>query len=350
MESIAQPSPRAAGSSGSGQAGRASLARAGAYAGLWDAFIVSLLLIVGIQVAATVWDAMRSGWWPAYDTNAYWLAADHVLHGQVLYEQSTIYGAGIFKYPPIFAQLFLPMALVPEIYVDWIWRISGLLCLRYLCGSWAFSLIAGLQWPAMWELSFGNVTLQLGAVCLFALRDRRGAYLLPWFAGMKFGPALLILYLWFARPDYRRPLLTGCLVFAAACLVSLAVAPGLWVDYLGTFGWEAASEMKAYWVWAIVPGHGGLDLAIRVAIGLAVVLVAIRRRTDWLAFVAATMTMPIFAVSRLSVLTGLWPLRLRDRVDAWRRSGGYWQDAASEGLERLGMLPKLVTAKAERRT
>ena len=292
-----------------------------------------------MQVVAGVLDELQSGWWPAWDTNAYWLAAQHVLHGQALYQQSTITAGGVYKYPPIFAQLAVPIGLVPETIIDWAWRIIGTMCLRYLCGSWRLTLLVSLQWPIWLELSFGNVTLQLAAVCLFALRDRRGAYLLPWLAALKFGPGLLIPYLWLTRADYRRPLAIGCAVFAAACALSAAVAPGLWVDYLGTFGWEVASDMRAWFVVAVVPNHGGLDFAIRLAVALVLLLVAIRLRADWLAFVAAVATMPILSLTRLGVLVGLWPLWLRDKAEAWRRRGSRASLAAAEGLVRFGMLP-----------
>jgi hypothetical protein len=313
-----------------------------AYERLWQFFALSLLVVVGIQVAAGVLAEIRVGWWPAYDTNAYWLAAKHLLDGGPLYQESSITASGIYKYPPVFAQIALPMALIPETIVDWGWRILGTMCLRYLCGSWRLTLLVSLQWPAWLELSFGNVTLQLGAACMWALHDRRGAYLLPWFAGLKFGPGLLIPYLWMTRPDYRRPLTIGCGVFAAACAASLVVAPGLWLDYLGTFGWEAASEMRAWWVVAIVPDHGGVDFAIRLGLAAVAIVAAIRWRADWLAFVVAATTMPILSLTRLAVLVGLWPLWLRGKVDVWRSRAGRFRDAVSECLEHFGMLEERV--------
>ena len=210
-----------------------------------------------------------------------------------------------------------------------------------MAGSWKLAIVAILQWPVMAELSFGNVTLQLGAVALWSLRDKRAVYLLPWLAGMKFGPALLLPYLWATRPETRRPILAGCAVFAAACLVSFAIAPGLWSDYLGTFGWEASSQMQASFVYAIVPDHGGLDFAIRFAVAAVAILIAIRWRLDWLAFVAAVATMPIFSLTRLAVLVALWPLCLRGVVDTWRRRGGPWQRRLTAPLVHLDMLPPL---------
>jgi hypothetical protein len=141
------------------------------------------------------------------------------------------------------------------------------------------------------------------------------------------------------RPETRRPLAISCAVFAGACLASFAIAPGLWFDYLGTFGWEAQSQMQAMYVYAIVPNHGGLDLAIRLAIGAAAILVAIRWRLDWLAFVAATATMPIFSLTRLALLVGLWPLWLRKVVDKWRTRDGDLRRWTTAPLVHLDMLP-----------
>jgi hypothetical protein len=300
-----------------------------------------VLVAISVQLVAIVVDNMTLNLWAAYDTNAYWLAAQHVVNGQPLYTRAEIWTAGAYKYPPLFAQLVVPIGFAPEALIDWIWRIGGVMCLRYICGSWKFAVVAALQWPVLAELGFGNVTLQLGAVALWSFRDRRAIYLLPWFAGMKFGPALLLPYLWATRPEARRTVMVACAVFAAGCLVSLAVAPGLWLDYAGTFGWEAGSQMHALYVYALVPDHGGLDFILRFAIATAAIAVAIRWRLDWLAFIAATATMPIFSLTRLAVLCALWPLWLRGVVDRWRRTDGPWQRRLTAPLVHLDMLPPL---------
>jgi hypothetical protein len=299
-----------------------------------------LLLVIGVQLLATVADNIGiNGWW-AYDTNAYWLAAQHVAGGQPLYVPAEIWTSGAYKYPPIYAQLVVPIGWLPEIIVDWAWRVVGILCLRYLCGSWKLAVLAAFQWPVFAELGFGNVTLQLGAVALWSFRSNRAAYLLPWLAALKFGPALLIPYFWFARPQMRRQLVVGCAVFAAACLASFALAPTMWFDYAGTFGWEASSQMQAMYVYAIVPNHGGMDFAVRFAMAAIAILAALRWRLDWLAFVAATATMPIFSLTRLAVLVGLWPLWLRGRVEAWRRKATPPSQWLTAPLVHLDMLPR----------
>jgi hypothetical protein len=97
--------------------------------------------------------------------------------------------------------------------------------------------------------------------------------------------------------------------------------------------------MQAWFVYAVFPSHGGLDFAARTAIALVLLGAAVRWRADWLAFVVAVATMPIFSLTRLGVLVGLWPLWLRGRAEAWRERGGRVAAAASECLVRFGMLP-----------
>ena len=245
----------------------------------------------------------------AYDTKAYWLAARHVLDGTTLYAPASVSDLGAFKYPPLFAQLFVPAAWLPELLVAWLWRASGILCLRYIVGSWKSAIVACAFIPVLTELSLGNVTLQIAAALVFALRDRRGAYLLPWAAALKFGPVLLVPYLWFRMPESRRPLVIGTVVFAAASLASYLAAPSLWSSYVSTFGWESNSLMSGSGVIAIVPSSGGLDFVLRFALAGVVALLAAYWGRGWLAYAAASITCPVMAISRFAPLVGLWRFR-----------------------------------------
>jgi Glycosyltransferase family 87 len=268
----------------------------------------------------------------AYDTRAYWLAAKHVLDGTPLYSPATVSDLGAYKYPPVFAQLFVPATLLPELAVAWLWRISTILCLRYLVGSWKAAIVACAFIPVIIELSLGNVTLQIAAVMVFALRDRRGAYLLPAMAALKFGPVLLVPYLWFRRPETRRPLVIGTLAFAAACLVSYAIAPAAWPDYVATFGWENNSLMSGSGVIAIVPSWGGLDFVLRFGIAGVVALYAAYTQRAWLAYAAASITCPVLAFSRLAPLVGVWRLR-RGEDGGEDKHDAVGQSAADRGSE-----------------
>lgn len=280
----------------------------------WRAAARRLLLDIGLVAGGTgalvaAYGIVRSDWGLAYDTHAYWLAGRHLLDGVALYSPASPSALGAFKYPPVFAQMAVPLALLPEIVVDWAWRATTVLCLRYIAGSWKAALVACAFLPVLVEVSLGNVTLQIAALLVFCLRDRRGAYLLPWAAALKFGPVLLVPYLWFRMPESRRPLVVGTAVLATACAVSFALAPGLWSGYLATFGWEGGSTLTGGMVMALVPSSGMADFALRFAIAGALALAAVPARKAWLAYAAASLTCPIFALGRLAPLVGLWRFR-----------------------------------------
>jgi len=291
-------------SSGSGPA-RRSISRALIAHILTDAGMV----LGGALALAAFITLVKGDGGLAYDTRAYWLAAKHVLDGSPLYAPATVSTLGAYKYPPLFAQLFAPAALMPELLVAWLWRLSGILCLRYMVGSWRAAVVCCLFIPVLTELSLGNVTLQIGALLLFALRDRRGAWFVPWVVALKFGPALVVPFLWFRRPESRRGLVLGSLLFGGACLLSYAIAPGAWSDYVATFGWENDSLMYGSQVVALLPAAGGLDFALRFGVGTAIALLAAYKGRAWLAYVAAVVTCPVLAVSRFAPLVGLWRFR-----------------------------------------
>ena len=68
-----------------------------------------------------------------YDSYAYWLAGQNVLHGQPLYSSVAVDALGAYKYPPIFAQLIAPLTLIPALAFSWLWRIACFLCVRWAC-------------------------------------------------------------------------------------------------------------------------------------------------------------------------------------------------------------------------
>lgn len=163
------------------------------------------LVLGGALALAALYTVVQDHGGLAYDTHAYWLAARNVLDGAPLYQSGPYSALGLYTYPPVFAQLFTPAAPLPELVVTWAWRVTGVLSLRYLVGSWKATVVSCCFVPVLTELAIGNVTLQLAACILFALRDRRGAYVLPWAVALKFGPALVVPYLWLRRPRLAGP-------------------------------------------------------------------------------------------------------------------------------------------------
>ncbi len=244
-----------------------------------------------------------------YDTPSYWEAGRHVLDGTPLYQRDPYTTLALYTYPPIFAQLCVPFALLPELVFAWMSRIFAVLCLRYITGSWRATVVSCIFLPVLIELSIANVTLELAACLMFAMRDRRGAYLLPWAAMIKFGPALLVPYLWLRKPETRLPLVVGTLVFLAACLASFVLAPAAWSDYVNMLRFQNVTALSGQGVINLIPSGGGVDFVARFALAGAVSVVAAVWGRGWLAYAAASITCPVMAFSRLAPLVGLWRFR-----------------------------------------
>jgi len=288
------------------------------------------LVLGGALALAALISIAQDNWGLGYDTPSYWLAGRHILDGAPLYQADPYSTLALYTYPPVFAQLFAPAALLPELLVGWLWRVTGVLCLRYLVGSWRATVVACAFIPVLTELSISNVTLQLAACLIFALRDKRGAYLLPWAAALKFGPVLIVPYLWVRKPETRRPLVVGTLVFLAVCLASILLAPHAWADYVDMLRFQNMTELSGSQVIHLIPSGGGIDFIVRFALAGVVALVAVYTRRDWLAYAAAAITCPVLAISRFAPLVGLWRFRPgADAADADARSDSKDPDVAA---------------------
>ena len=106
------------------------------------------------------------------DSYAYWIAGSHLIEGAPLYQGAAIDQPGAYFYPPVFAQVWAPLAMLPPLVVDWGWRVLGILSIRYMAGSWLMTGVWLLFPGAIVELTAGNVTYQLAAVTVAGLRGR----------------------------------------------------------------------------------------------------------------------------------------------------------------------------------
>lgn len=252
----------------------------------------------GIGLAAAVLLIAHDGGY-GYDSEAYWLAGQHVLNGQPLYGSTAVDALGAYKYPPLFAQLWAPLALLPALAFSWVWRIVCLLCVRWLAGSWRNVGLWLLVPFTITELSLANVTFPVAVAVVMALRGR-GWLSIP-AAALKVGPFFVMPYLWLTRPGQRRALVIGSLIFVAACGVSYLASPVAWADYVDSLFRSTSAAMSGAGVIALAP-TGAYDLGLRVAIALALTGVAIARRSDRLVFIATVIAVPILAIWRLAPL------------------------------------------------
>lgn len=258
-----------------------------------------------------LWQAILRDGGAAYDLHAYVLAGRNVLEGAPLYGPMEINDPGAYRYPPTFAVIAGPLALPPEPIVTWAYRAVCLACVRYLVGSWRATGWALLIVPVQIELVALNLTLPIAASARMALRgpmNAWGAALVPLTAAVKFGTVLLLPYLWLTRRDLRGSMAAGCLVTGAIFAAHAAIDPATWRAYLESLGQQAASPNDATWVGDqllfLVPSTLG-DFALRLAIGAALVAVAVRQRADWLAYAAAALAVPTLWIARLAALVAV---------------------------------------------
>jgi hypothetical protein len=180
-----------------------------------------------------------------FDYLAYDAAARRLLAGQALYDTSFT-GAGsfgLFYYPPTFAPLVLPFALVP---VHWAFAgWTALLVAAFVAGvaampvarsiRWATLLLGGLMWPLLYAFKLGQVGPIL--FLLFALgwrwlaQDAAVGVTAGLGAAIKIQPGLILF--WALLERRGRTLAAGVVVLAIlALLVTLAGGPGVWADFL----------------------------------------------------------------------------------------------------------------------
>ena len=230
-----------------------------------------------------------------FDSYAYWLAGQNVLHGQPLYSSVAVDALGAYKYPPIFAQLIAPLTLIPALAFSWLWRMACFLCVRWLAGSWRNVGLWLLVPLTIVELSLGNVTFMVAVATILAMRNQ--GWLTAPMAALKFGPVFVAPYLWLVNPQQRRSLVVGALVFAAACAVSYAFNPTAWADYVDSLFRSTTAAMSGTGVIALWPTGAG-DLAVRLLIAAGLTAVAIRRRSERWVFTATVIAVPVLAPCR----------------------------------------------------
>lgn len=259
----------------------------------------------GIALSAAILLTLHDGGY-GYDAQAYWLAGQHVLHGQPLYGATEVDAFGAYKYPPLFAQLWAPLTLIPALAFSWLLRIACLLCVRWLAGSWRNVGLWLLVPFTITELSLANVTFPVALMTVAALRGQ--GWLGVWGGALKIGPLFALPYVWLTNPAQRRSLLIGGATLAAVAALSYVLDPAAWAQYVNSLFRSTGQPMVGAGVIALAP-TGALDLGLRLAIAAALAAVAIRLRSERLVFTATVIAVPILALSRLAPLLLLPRLR-----------------------------------------
>jgi hypothetical protein len=254
----------------------------------------------------------------AYDFRAYHGAITRVIEGDRLYDMSFTEsgGFGLFYYPPTFAPLLLPWALVAEPYASWTW--IALSIAAFLAGvailpvarsvRWWVLLLAGLSFPFVYGLKLGQVgpilflTFAVGWRWLDA-PGRLGTSAAVG-AAIKVQPA--VLFVWALVTRRYRAVAVGAAVLTVLALVASAMAGvDAWTDFLVLL--RAVSDpittphnftpgAVAYQLGVAPPAATALQVLSTAAV-VALVLAAIRWATDEASFlvtvVASQLVSPI---------------------------------------------------------
>lgn len=232
---------------------------------VWCAGVV--LLVFALLAAVLVASALPAG----YDFHAYWLAGRHLLTGAPLYpDATTILGLpDEFRYLPIVAILFVPVALLPYEVALPMWlglqvaiaAAIGITLIRPLPVAWRPWAAAGYVFflGLVLEVTLGNVNLISLALALAAWRFRDRAipagFLLAAAVGLKFLPITLLLF--YVASGRWRPVLAGAVIGTAGLIGSALALPDRMAEYIRF----APRLLEQDWVYAHIARPGPPELA-----------------------------------------------------------------------------------------
>jgi Glycosyltransferase family 87 len=207
---------------------------------------------------------------------------------------------GAFRYAPVIAWLFLPAT-----WVSWPILIAAYLALSgfalvAMTGRWAPVFLLAFP-PVLLEVLNGNIHLFMALAVWAGLRwPAAWAFILL----TKITPGVGLL--WFAGRRDWRGLAIALGVTLTLVAVGIALAPGMWIDWVRSlFSFAAAQPPTA------VP-----PLWLRLPIAAALAFWAGQTNRAWLVPVAVFLALPVLWLQGLAIVTASFPLWWeRDR---WR--------------------------------
>jgi len=246
-------------------------------------------IVGGLAGLSTLWLHLTSD--PLADVRAYYDAGARLNAGLPLYPADADTNlADFYRYPPLLAIAFRPLALLPYEAAAAIWMVVVL-------GTFAATLwwigarrretwiaVGVLGLPIGWSLAVGQAQVPITFLTLI------GA---PWAialgAHVKLFPALVALW-WLGRRDLRSLALFVGWVIALAIL-QLVLEPRGTIDFLGTLGFAQVGQVRNISPFALSP----LLWAVLLVAGVLLALRLAPTRWGW----AAAVAISILATPRL---------------------------------------------------
>jgi alpha-1,2-mannosyltransferase len=284
------------------------------------AVLVAAAIVVQLTLAIRLVVALGQGYQP-HDFLAYLGAVGHLLQGQPLYDTTATEtgGLGLFLYPPSFALLMLPVAVIPTDLAAPFWMFAliavALVAVWLMPVSrvirWLLTLALGLSWPFIDSLAQGQVGPVLLLLFVIGWRSIDRPRVLSLVLGLgttiKIQPAIVIAWAALTR-RYRAAAIAIGVAGALALVATVIVGPQAWADLATVLAKTNQPVLTrnsvgiarvAYEAGLPEPVAYGLYL-LSVVAAAAAVLAAIRWSSATASFIAA-------AIASQMISPVIWP-------------------------------------------
>ena len=266
---------------------------------------------------------------PLADVRAYYDAGARLNAGLPLYVQPAgTDDASFYRYPPLLAVAFRPLALLPFETAALIWEavllaaFAATVVRSGLRNRWTWLVLGWLAAPIAWSLAVGQA--QVLVTFLVILGTPWGIALA---ANLKLLPILVAVY-WIGRRD-RRSLLTLAAWLVGLAALSFVLEPAGTIAFLGFPDLAQVGQVENRSLYALSP----ILWAVFVA-GLAVVaLRSAPTPAGWaMAVVLSVLVNPRLLMYQLSTLQAAVRPPDSDRRDSVERVGGRWAIAVPTSM------------------
>lgn len=230
----------------------------------------SAMVLVGVLYAA----AAELGYTPpGGDAYAYWRADP--LHP---YVASTVGNGYAFLYSPAFAQAIEPLRVLGWPIFLFVWTVLLSSALAWTARGWALALF--VVPPVFASIALGNIEMLLAAAIVAGFRwPAVWSFVLL----TKVTPGIGLA--WFAVRREWRSLATALGATVAIGVVSFAIAPNAWFDWIASLRANAGQPFPL----PLLPG----PLGVRLAVALAVVTIGATRTWRWCVPLACAIAAPL---------------------------------------------------------
>jgi Glycosyltransferase family 87 len=256
------------------------------------------VLLIGAIVA--IGQALSHAW-TSLDANLYWQASARLDN---LYADGWT-SAYNYSNPPIIAQLWAPLHILPFEVVQAVWTVVLFGCLWYATRGWALVVLGigavgialGLPFLSapLGMILLGNVGMLLTAGVVATIRWPAAAAV-P--ALTKVGPGVALAWHLF-RGD-RQALVRGVALMTLVFAISFVVNPASWIEWLNWIVRNYASNPLR---------ELAVPFVVRAPIGIGIIAIAARTNRPWLVPIGAGLCIPAdYGFSFVTVWVGAFGL------------------------------------------